>query len=252
MRWIGADSFLRSVLAYRALWVGGRFGGGKTLLSVAVSDWLQSQGAVARVVSNAPLSAREGWYGSLEYLGAVQSGKLPVLSESHERAAFLDAFYRRFGVAFPDALSSFLDDTGSGALLYDSAVIFDEAWTVASSVKGAQKQALTGMMAYLRKRNLVVMMPSAIPLHRVLSFFSVQRVFNFAGWSIPLYVYRWEVRLLSVRYHGLFGLCPTWVYPLYDTLGVPPPGSDKALVTLLTAGVGDIEEGNLSEVWERD
>lgn len=49
-----ADDFLAMLLVYRALWVQGRYGGGKTSLAVILSAWLLSKGHVKTVRTNFP------------------------------------------------------------------------------------------------------------------------------------------------------------------------------------------------------
>ena len=49
-----ADQFLKLMVSFRVLWLAGRFGGGKTLLSFALSAWLYNNGYADRIYSNIP------------------------------------------------------------------------------------------------------------------------------------------------------------------------------------------------------
>lgn len=55
MKWLWAGDFLSMLLAYRVCWFRGRFGGGKTALSVAAAAWLLSNGYAERLVANFPV-----------------------------------------------------------------------------------------------------------------------------------------------------------------------------------------------------
>lgn len=49
-----ADEFLYNLLAYRIVWIRGRLGGGKTLLSVALADEIIKRGFARGVIANFP------------------------------------------------------------------------------------------------------------------------------------------------------------------------------------------------------
>lgn len=51
---LAGDEFLRTLVGLRVLWLAGRFGGGKTLLSFALSSWLYKNGYINTVYSNIP------------------------------------------------------------------------------------------------------------------------------------------------------------------------------------------------------
>ena len=40
---MGADVFMHATYTFRNVWIGGRYGGGKTLLSVAIADYLANK-----------------------------------------------------------------------------------------------------------------------------------------------------------------------------------------------------------------
>ncbi|MCX7861325.1 MAG: hypothetical protein N2385_14635, partial [Chloroflexus sp.] len=51
---IWAGEFLANFLSWRTLWIGGRLGGGKTLLAVALADWLIKTHAARGLIANFP------------------------------------------------------------------------------------------------------------------------------------------------------------------------------------------------------
>lgn len=59
------DQFLKMILAFRTCYIGGRYGGGKTLLAVALSYWLLGSGHVEKIVSNIPVELNNDDNGNL-------------------------------------------------------------------------------------------------------------------------------------------------------------------------------------------
>jgi hypothetical protein len=55
MNFLLGSEFLRNFSFFRVAWIEGRLGGGKTLLSVAIADWLKRSGRVDQVWANFPL-----------------------------------------------------------------------------------------------------------------------------------------------------------------------------------------------------
>ncbi len=55
---IGADTFLRLLAAYRVCWLSGRFGGGKTSLGVWLVSWLVANKYAAHICSNIDVTGR--------------------------------------------------------------------------------------------------------------------------------------------------------------------------------------------------
>ena len=53
---LGADEFFYNLLAYRIVWIRGRLGGGKTLLSVALAQEIIRKGFAQGVIANFPTS----------------------------------------------------------------------------------------------------------------------------------------------------------------------------------------------------
>lgn len=52
---IVGDTYLKLLLGFRIATIGGRFGGGKTLLAVALAYWLKGSGKVDKIVCNFPV-----------------------------------------------------------------------------------------------------------------------------------------------------------------------------------------------------
>jgi len=253
---IGADVFLRKAVSYRAVWVSGRYGSMKTLLSVAVSDALISAGLVDRCVGNVPFRDNVRWFDALSYRVAVADGHIKPLES---RAMAFDTWYMRYIARFGSmsdegyrvAQCYFRRGSDPGAMIYDAAVIFDEAWSVVGSATGTQRKALRALMAYLRKRNLVMLMPSVLPLHSSVSFFDVQRVWNLIPFGLPYAIFAWNVVQRRVREKGYFLLrCPLY-FGSYDTFAEPAPGNDDALLDLMLDG-GEVEGNEVeTEQWTR-
>ena len=51
---IFANQFLENIVAWRSAWIGGRLGGGKTLLAIAIADWLIQKKLVDGAWTNFP------------------------------------------------------------------------------------------------------------------------------------------------------------------------------------------------------
>lgn len=51
---VAASEFLINFLSWRTLWIAGRLGGGKTLLAIALADWLIRHGHATGLIANFP------------------------------------------------------------------------------------------------------------------------------------------------------------------------------------------------------
>ena len=167
LTFIMADEFFAMLAVYRALWIKGRFGGGKTSLAVILGAWLLNSETVSQVVSN-----------------------------------------------FPTVLSTHVEGAD---LLYDAAIIIDETHAFIGGRKDVDKYA-----AYLRKTNYYLLMPSVMPPHIKLCFFSVQRVFNGYRYGLPIWVYKWFLRVGATKEQGNFAILnPAFAFGTYPTRFVP-------------------------------
>lgn len=163
--WLGG-TFLRNVSFFRTLWLGGRYGGGKTSLAVLLADWLVSAGYAESVVCN-----------------------------------------------FPCVLGT---DANHLKVIRDAVIILDEAWMFLESWESVKQYA-----AFLRKQNLILLMPSVFPPHPKLRSLVCQRVFNGYGAGLPFWLFEYRLVAGFVRDKGRFVfLSPDAVFGLYDTAHV--------------------------------
>lgn len=71
-----------------------------------------------------------------------------------------------------------------------SVIIMDEAWSYLES--GSWKSA-KDWIAYLRKRDQVMLLPSVLPLTTYVRRLSVERTFNGLPMGVPFWLYRWVI-----------------------------------------------------------
>ena len=167
LSFIWADEFLSMLVVYRALWIKGRFGGGKTSLAVILAAWLMNTRNVVKSVAN-----------------------------------------------FPNVLSSDIDPY---SLLYDVSILMDETHAFIGDRKGVDRYA-----KYLRKTNYFLLMPSVMPPHIKLCFFTVQRIFNGYRYGIPIWVYNWALKSGATSEKGYFAIWrPHLAFGSYPTRFVP-------------------------------
>lgn len=76
--------------------------------------------------------------------------------------------------------------------LTDVAIILDEGWNQLG--KGSDNHKLKMWLAYLRKRNQYVLMPSVLDLARQLMVFTIERRFNFIPLGLSAWLYQWRLR----------------------------------------------------------
>ena len=165
MKILFGDEFLYFLENYRALWIQGRLGGGKTSLAVILAAYLKARGKVERVAANFPCSFSE-------------------------KPQFL---------------------------LYNSANIVDETHTFISSRKGVDTYN-----QFLRKLGILLLMPSVLPPHYLLTKFSCQRTFNGYFASIPIWIYKWTLSYRNIQEKGNFAIWePHHIFPFYDTRQIP-------------------------------
>lgn len=171
MGFLGADSFLGMVMAYRMVHIEGRFGGGKTALAVKIAERLLETGKVRYCISNIPIVWRDD----------------PAKVELRE---------------------------GKRA---DCVVVLDEAGLFLETGREAKK-----FMAYLRKMNIVLVMPSVLEPAGVARMFSVQRTMTWTPLGIPLWWYNARLRYGRQKDSYSFGWWRPWeIFGIYDTEGAP-------------------------------
>lgn len=137
-----ADDFVDMVSRFRTLWLGGRFGGGKTALAVELAARFCRLGFADKIVSNTPLL-------------------LPLVGECDER----DVHDVTFAV-----------------------LVLDESWRWLGR---RSSNKLNDWLAYLRKRDQILLLPSVLPLAPELRVLQIRREWNCYPYGVPLWVYRW-------------------------------------------------------------
>lgn len=77
--------------------------------------------------------------------------------------------------------------------LTDAVILLDEAWLYLALDVSAKE--LKRFLAFLRKQNLFLLLPSVLPLQRYLvrSAVRVQRFYSFSWVGLPAWLYRWEL-----------------------------------------------------------
>lgn len=168
---------------YRMVWLSGRYGGGKTSLAVFIAQWLCRKSYARYIASNIDLAV----------------GRLvATVSPSELRRVSCE-----------------------GPVYRDTVILMDEAWTVLG--KGAGRKQVVDWLAYMRKGNNFLIMPSVLPLVSEVGVLRVERVFNGLVLGLPVWLYRW--RLGDDKRGGDKGwfpfLHPTSVFGLYDTASIP-------------------------------
>jgi hypothetical protein len=194
---LGASLFLRTLVGMKVLWLAGRFGGGKTLLSFALGLWLQKQGYTRHIYSNIPSQVAD---------------PVPV----PEPPGF--------------ALHS---DPETGKPKAYASVIFDEAWILLDA-REWNKNVARSIGAFLRKYDIFLLLPSVFSIDKRFRNFYVQRVLNCYAFGLPCYVYKWGLKMGFVDETGFFGLWrPSDYFGTYDHLATP--GDDGGLVAAMAA-----------------
>lgn len=100
-------------------------------------------------------------------------------------------------------------------------MIFDEAWSELGL--GTTPQKIKTYLAYLRKRQSVLLLPSVIPLVRQVRVVQVSRVLNGFAFGLPLWLYRVTTETGERKperfYHWWW--YPQTVWALYDSKEYP-------------------------------
>lgn len=104
--------------------------------------------------------------------------------------------------------------------LTDCVMLLDESWLMLG--QGVPPKQVTAWLAYLRKNNQYMLLPSVMPLNRQLSMFVVERRFNFASFGVPLWWYQWRLTTGAVAKKNtdtrgqIYWWYPQRVFSLYD------------------------------------
>lgn len=174
---------LNYVRLYRMVCITGRFGGGKTTLAVWLAKWLCEHNYTRFIASNIRLTV----------------GTLVATITSAELRSF----------------------AGGRPVYKDCAIIMDEAWLELG--RGKSRKQVEAWLAFLRKGNNFLLMPSVLPLVSDVTKLEVERRFNGSVFGLPLWLYRWRLgdpKRGGDRGHFLFGY-PQRTFGLFDTVEIP-------------------------------
>jgi hypothetical protein len=109
---------------------------------------------------------------------------------------------------------------GDIADIKDAVLLLDEGWQELEI--GSSQKAVKEWLAYLRKQNHYVLLPSVLSLAKEVSRYTIERRYNLLQLGLPYWVYQW--RLITGTYtkkdtqHGwIYWGSPTNIFGAYDT-----------------------------------
>ena len=189
---IGAEVFLHAVYTFRNVWIGGRYGGGKTLLAVALADTLAKKYDFD-TYSNAPVNLPS----SVEHMTTC-NGDSPACDKQCQ---------------------AMIELTGKGK--HHTTVIYDEAWMALGA--GTSPKQIKAYMAYLRKMDVVLLMPSVLPMAKNSYLLQCERLFNFGVFGIPIWLYHWWIAGKNPKKDGgkFMLVHPQKYFGQYETVALP-------------------------------
>ena len=183
---------------FRVVWLRGRYGGGKTSLGIWLTYQLLTQRKARYVVSNLKLTMPH-----LEHVRTLSEKQL-----IRDLLAYYEIAAEAEDVRTLDAEFS------------DCIFLIDEAWGIFSPE--SPQQLRNSFLAYPRKLNQYLILPSFRLLHRSVWAYTIARAVNFrAALGIPCWWYALETRdgeeTVKASYSWWF---PERVFKLYDTRAV--------------------------------
>jgi hypothetical protein len=102
----------------------------------------------------------------------------------------------------------------------DAVLLLDEGWQELEI--GSGQKAIKEWLAYLRKQNHYVLLPSVLSLAKEVSRYTIERRFNLLQLGIPYWIYQW--RLITgaytkkdTQYGHIYWGSPTKIFGSYDT-----------------------------------
>lgn len=168
---IGGQIIVGMLQTFRVVWIGGRYGGGKTALAYRLAYELLDSGFSRYLLSN----CRNVWKDETSDI---------VLREGR---------------------------------YMDTVVVLDEGGLFLRTSKDADD-----FLAFLRKLNVVLIVPSIKPPAPSLRMVTVQRVANLQSIGLPCWVYNASVEYGRQRDKERFAWWgPSEIYGVYDTTDVP-------------------------------
>lgn len=104
----------------------------------------------------------------------------------------------------------------------DVVLVMDEAGKFMRNVHKADMY-----MDYMRKLNIVLLMPSVRPPSMVMRSFWIKRIMNLEVIGLPLWVYKFRLTDVDeLMSENVYWLRPSEIYGLYDTAGFPSEGEE--------------------------
>jgi hypothetical protein len=119
----------------------------------------------------------------------------------------------------------------------DLCIVLDESWLYLQ-----RRAAVARYAGFLRKFNHYLLLPSVFPVHRLLSFFAVRRLYNLYPFGLPVWIYQWRIASMpgippDKGYFVVYD--PVSLYGYYDTAYVPSDDGGIA-DALMSLGPGDV------------
>ena len=85
-------------------------------------------------------------------------------------------------------------------------IVYDEAWLTLGL--GTSPKEIKKYLAFLRKRDYILVMPSVLPLAKGGWLLWVERSFNLGALGIPIWVYNWGIAGKSAKDSGILASTP--------------------------------------------
>lgn len=221
MSFIGADVFLQNLHSFRTARIDGRYGGGKTLLSVAIAKYFHEHYGY-HIYSNVPI-----------YLDGVVD-KLPICNCEKCMSTYKDML-RVDQPLFPQN---------------HTLVIYDEAWLTFRT--GVSAKRMNDYLAFIRKVDLIMVMPSVLGLARDAAQLYVERTWNLGVFGLPVWVYEWGVTGKTVKDSGgkFILLRPSSYFGTYSTYA--QPDEMQGLFNTAQSDRGAVMEQVLEKMYQID
>jgi len=211
---IKADDFFAQLAIFRLLWIRGRLGGGKTLLSFAIAQEMLKRGIVDGVISNVPHALPLP-----EWRELMPDGRHRLIRGSC--IVFDEAW------TVLDNRTSMANDRSYGAF----ARKLETYWLFPSVIP------IDKRVSYLScERSMRLSIPIIAQVLSLLLWLPIiGALFKPFEWlSREFWIYRWTVELGYISESGWFILgCPDGYFGLYDTKYVP------------------MDDGDISNLWRR-
>jgi hypothetical protein len=103
----------------------------------------------------------------------------------------------------------------------DAVIILDEGGMFLDSTRLAKE-----WLAYLRKLNIILIVPSVLPPALILRRMVIQRTFNFQPFGLPVWRFTWKLdNGMTQQKDHFWWVNFSEIFGIYDTLGMPSEAS---------------------------